>query len=64
MWLLVNPHLNEEIDAATMLQFVRSLAEIAILQTRKRIEGAEPQVSSSSDQHYRDQCLSYLNRAE
>ena len=42
MWLLVNPQLNEEIDAATMLQLVRSLAEIAVLQTRKRIEGIEP----------------------
>ena len=47
MWLLVNPGLEVEINAAKMLQFVKQLAEIAVLQTRKRIEGGFEQEADS-----------------
>ena len=41
MWLLCNPELNDEIDAGIVLEFIKSLSEVAILQTRKLIAGLE-----------------------
>ena len=38
MWLLVNPQLEDEIEADTVHQFIRTLSEIAINKTKQRIE--------------------------
>ena len=42
MWLLVNPALDEEIDAGALHSFVGSLTEIAVYRTKRRLEGLTP----------------------
>ena len=63
MWLLVNPALEDEIDAAALHQFVKSLAEIAVMQTRQYIEMLEVPVDPVK-RIQSDQCQQYLLCAE
>ena len=58
MWLLVNPTLNEDIDAGTLHHFVKILSEIAVFKTKERIESLSPDEPVKRAQ--RNQCLRYL----
>ena len=64
MWLIVNPALNSEIDSSTMSKFIKSLAEIAILQTKKHIESLQPCQEDRVETALREHCLQYLQRVE
>ena len=55
MWLLVNPALEDEIEATSLHRFVKSLAEIAVMQTRQYIEMLEVPVDPVKRIQY-DQC--------
>lgn len=61
MWLLVNPALDDEIEAAEMLAFVRTLAEIAVFKTNRRIESLK--LTEPVKRAQREQTLRYLARA-
>ena len=45
MWLLVNPVLNEEIDAEAFYSFVSSLTDIAVHKTMRCLQGLAPKES-------------------
>ena len=64
MWLLFNPELNDEVDAVIVFEFIKSLTEVAVLQTRKLIEGLENPPTEPVKLVQREQCLRYLTKAE
>ena len=56
MWLLVNPTLDDEIDAERIQQFMNLLSEIAVIQTKFCIQSIEtPEDPVKRAQH--EQCM-------